>query len=105
MYTLIYNMYQDIRSCVTVNGECSQFFNSYIGVRQGENLSPMLFSIFVNDLEKYLIGNDCEQLSFNDVEIANFLKNYCFIVRQRHNCVCRLCKGLAKSIKFFKSIL
>ena len=74
MYTLIYNMYQDIRSCVTVNGECSQFFNSYIGVRQGENLSPMLFSIFVNDLEKYLIENDCEQLSFNDVEIANFLK-------------------------------
>ena len=74
MYTLIYNMYQDIRSCVTVNGECSQFFNSYIGVRQGENLSPMLFSIFVNDLEEYLIENDCEQLSFNDVEIANFLK-------------------------------
>ena len=74
MYTLIYNMYQDIRSCVTVNGECSQFFNSYIGVRQGGNLSPMLFSIFVNDLEKYLIENDCEQLSFNDVEIANFLK-------------------------------
>ena len=74
MYTLIYNMYQDIRSCVAVNGECSQFFNSYIGVRQGEYLSPMLFSIFVNDLEKYLIENDCEQLSFNDVEIANFLK-------------------------------
>ena len=47
MYTLIYNMYQDIRSYVAVNGECSQFFNSYIGVRQGENLSPMLFSIFV----------------------------------------------------------
>ena len=70
MYTLIYNMYQDIRSCVAVNGECSQFFNSYIG----ENLSPMLFSIFVNDLEKSLIEKDCEQLSFNDVEIANFLK-------------------------------
>ena len=44
------------------------------GKGEGENLSPMLFSIFVNDLEKYLIENDCEQLSFNDVEIANFLK-------------------------------
>ena len=70
MYTMIDNMYQDIRSCVAVNGECSQFFNSYIGVRQGGNLSPMLFSFFVNDPEKYLIENDCEQLSFNDVEIA-----------------------------------
>ena len=100
MYTLIYNMYQDIRSCVAVNGECSQFFNSYIGVRQGENLSPMLFYIFVNDLEKYLIENDCEQLSFNDVEIANFLKITVLLYAGRHNCVCRPCKGLAKSIKF-----
>ena len=66
-------MYQYIRSCVAVNGECSQFFNSYMGVRQGENLSPMLF-FFRKDLEKYFIENDCEQLSFNDIEMANFLK-------------------------------
>ena len=73
MYTPIYNMYQDIRSCVTVNGECSDFFSSYIGVRQGGNLSSMLFSIFVNDLD-HLSKNDCERLNFKDAQIANFLK-------------------------------
>ena len=72
MYTPIYNMYQDIRSCVGVNGECSDFFSSSIGVRQGEDLTPMLFSIFVNDLD-HLSENGCEQLNFNDAQIANFL--------------------------------
>ena len=30
--------------------------------------------IFVNDLEKHLSENGCEQLNFNDAQIANFLK-------------------------------
>ena len=52
--TVIYNMYDDIKSCVSVNGENSSFFASACGVRQGENLSPVLFSIYLNDLENFL---------------------------------------------------
>lgn len=50
-------MYHDIKSCVSVLGNKSQFFTSSSGVRQGENLSPVLFSIYLNDLDDYLTQN------------------------------------------------
>ena len=55
---VIYNMYYDIKSCVSLNGENSTFFASACGVRQGENLSPVLFSIYLNDLESFLDRTD-----------------------------------------------
>ena len=35
-------------------GVQSTFFRSFIGVRQGENLSPVLFALFLNNLETFL---------------------------------------------------
>ena len=52
-YKLIKNLYLNIKSFVTVNGERSMLFPCDIGVRQGENLSPLLFSIYLNDLEYF----------------------------------------------------
>ena len=43
IFRIINNMYKDIKSCVMHSGEQSCFFKSQIGVRQGENLSPILF--------------------------------------------------------------
>ncbi|MEW8547673.1 MAG: reverse transcriptase family protein, partial [Candidatus Thiodiazotropha sp.] len=53
-FKVIKNLYNGIKSCVFVNGECSGFFPCEVGVRQGENLSPLLFSIYMNDLEQFL---------------------------------------------------
>ena len=51
---VIYNMYYDIMSCVSLHDENSTFFARSCGVRQGENLSPVLFSIYLNDPEQFL---------------------------------------------------
>lgn len=95
VFTVIQHMYQNIKSCVTLNGIRSNFFNSYIGVRQGENLSPMLFAIYVNDLEQYLTDKGCEHLHFGDQELSNFLKVSGTYVRRRYNSIRRLSERLA----------
>ena len=51
---VLQNMYLDIKSCVSANGADSLFFFSNRGVRQGDNISPILFSLFLNDLENHL---------------------------------------------------
>ena len=55
---VIKNMYDDIKSCISFNGIQTAFFARKNGVRQGENLSPVLFSIFLNNLETFLSNHD-----------------------------------------------
>ena len=43
---IIKSMYEDIKSCVTINNETSGLFSCSTGVRQGENLSPF-YSLFI----------------------------------------------------------
>ena len=51
-------MYQNVKSKVKYNNELSDSFNSYLGIRQGECLSPFLLSMYLNDIEEefYLKG-------------------------------------------------
>ena len=64
MYNVIVNMYNDIKSRVEHNNEYSEFFPCQTGVRQGENLYHLLFSIYVNDIVDYLSNKN-----INGVEI------------------------------------
>ena len=58
---IIKDMYSKARSCVRqTDGTLSNFFLSNIGLRQGENLSPILFSVFLNDLKDFLSINVAE---------------------------------------------
>jgi hypothetical protein len=64
MYKVIFNMHSGIKSRVLYNGEMSEYFPCNMGVRQGENLYPFLFSIYLNDLQQFLeernvCGLDC----------------------------------------------
>lgn len=44
-------MNQKVKSCVKSCSSYSDYFDYAVGLRQGEVTSPLLFSIFVEDLE------------------------------------------------------
>ena len=81
---VVRDMYSKSKSCVLLNNEKSDHFGSYAGVRQGEILSPLLFALYINDLEGFLRSKGVQPLGgllnisgevadFNDYEIAQFL--------------------------------
>ena len=61
-------MYNNIKSCVSVNNTISSFFTINCGVRQGDNLSPILFSMFLNDLEDFM---DTERLNGISIDVES----------------------------------
>ena len=70
---VIKSLYAQVKSCVFLNGHKSGYFISARGVRQGENLSPFLFSLFVNDIETELLKYGCNHIRIDD-HLDNFIK-------------------------------
>ena len=50
MYSAISSLYSNPRSRIIVQDFCTEYLDCPIGVKQGDCLSPTLFSIFINDL-------------------------------------------------------
>ena len=54
-FNMIQSMYLDTNTCIKPHDcERSSFFESNTGVRQGDALSPVLFNIYIADLQKFL---------------------------------------------------
>ena len=86
----IMSMYKNVKSYIemyshNVSGQLifnsSEIFNCMNGLREGENLSPILFSIYVNDLKNFLEQCDCEGVFAKclvndsiDEDIMNYIK-------------------------------
>ena len=53
-------MYSSIKSCVKIDeSSITELFSCNKGIRQGDSLSPVLFSLFMNDLPQYFRDRHC----------------------------------------------
>ena len=68
------SMYCVVKSCIRYKSSLSQFFNSEIGLKQGDPSSPLLFMLFINDLALN-INSDIESI-FTVDELQIFLLLY-----------------------------
>ena len=73
MLNILQSMYNQASSRVTLNSETSDEFLYRKGVRQGCNLSPLLFSVFINDLEKYLLENNSGSIEITSILLCLLL--------------------------------
>ena len=59
VFKILLSMYKKLKSCVRANQSFTEFFDCNVGTRQGCKLSPILFSLFINDIVQEL-RNNCQ---------------------------------------------
>ena len=69
-------LYQNIKSRIIFNGNTTDFFKCEIGVRQGENMSPFLFSIFLTDITDYFHNSNIVGLTTVSSKLEHELDVY-----------------------------
>ena len=70
---VIRSMYQKTLARIRFEGNVTDTFESYFGVRQGECLSPFLFAIFLNDLEESLYNYGFKGIDLNGRNVITLL--------------------------------
>ena len=84
IFNIIRNIYAQAKSCVKSGSKISGFFACKVGVRQGDNLSPLLFSLYLSDFQDFLarhynglniLSNEIAEILSND-EIDMYLRLY-----------------------------
>ena len=57
-YNVIKQMYTDVRWCVKTQDKRTNLYQSNVGVKQGDIISPFLFNIYLNDLPNFIGTNE-----------------------------------------------
>lgn len=66
---VIVSMYKNVKSKVKFNNELSEEFSCMTGVRQGECLSPILFAMYVNDIEQEFITKGADGVNIGYLKL------------------------------------
>ena len=69
MLKLLDNMYSSASYVIKSDGKFSTPINSSVGVKQGCNLSPLLFNLFINDIHE--IFGECKPLNIQDWKVSS----------------------------------
>ena len=69
---IIKSMYSEVKSCVRSNDGLTEFFPCNKGLRQGCLLSPLLFALFLNDLNNFLL-KESSRITIWDIQICAML--------------------------------
>jgi hypothetical protein len=59
---LLHNMYSNLNCCVKQGVHLSENFTVNKGTRQGCNMSPTLFKLYISDLENCFNGEKCDPI-------------------------------------------
>lgn len=68
MLKIIKSLYSNLKICIKHDGNLSNFFSSTSGLLQGEVMSPILYSLYVNDPEMSFIKDGCQAI---DIQFIN----------------------------------
>ena len=69
---LMLSMYSSYDCSVKLEEGYTTFFRSHVGVKQGCNLSPTLFNLFINDLSD-IFDRSCTPVKLNDTNLSCLL--------------------------------
>jgi hypothetical protein len=73
MLELIKAIYNTVKACVKGSNGTTEYFDCLQGLKQGCTLSPILFSILINELANDIINNGRHGMSLGAAEIDLFL--------------------------------
>ena len=73
------------QACISLNNYKSEWFLTELGVRQGDNLSPTLFSLFINDLARAVKDlNLGIQIGENNISILLYADDIAIISKKSY---------------------
>lgn len=65
---ILLSMYSSANSAVKVEEGSTPCFQSYVGVKQGCNLSPTLFNLYINDIPE-LFSKSCDPVKLGETDL------------------------------------